>query len=192
MAKEYFRTLSAVFPIILRREGGRTQILLHLRQNTGYRDGFWDVAGSGHVDGGETASQALCRECFEELGIRVRPQDTEFARLTHSVDSADETETYYHLFFFVRAYEGTPRIMEPDKSAALEWFDLDRLPDGMVPALRNDVGELMRGVVYGERIEPHCELNPADAVQEAADDDVLAASEKLLQRNAYIYEELAK
>ena len=75
MAKEYFRTLSAVFPIILRREGGRTQILLHLRQNTGYMDGFWDVAGSGHVDGGETASQALCRECFEELGIRVRPQD---------------------------------------------------------------------------------------------------------------------
>ena len=61
MAKEYFRTLSAVFPIILRREGGRTQILLHLRQNTGYMDGFWDVAGSGHVDGGETASQALCR-----------------------------------------------------------------------------------------------------------------------------------
>ena len=52
MAKEYFRTLSAVFPIILRREGGRTQILLHLRQNTGYMDGFWDVAGSGHVDGG--------------------------------------------------------------------------------------------------------------------------------------------
>ena len=37
--------------------------------------------------------------------------------------------------------------MEPDKSAALEWFDLDRLPDGMVPALRSDVGELMRGVV---------------------------------------------
>ena len=34
MAKEYFRTPSAVFPIILRREGGRTQILLHLRQNT--------------------------------------------------------------------------------------------------------------------------------------------------------------
>ena len=50
----------------------------------------------------------------------------------------------------------------------------------------------MRGVVYGERIEPHRELNPADAVQEAADDDVLAASEKLLQRNAYVYEELAK
>ena len=65
MAKEYFRKLSAVFPIILRREGGRTQILLHLRQNTGYMDGCWDFAGSGHVDENETARQAVARECLE-------------------------------------------------------------------------------------------------------------------------------
>lgn len=153
MHGDHFRTLSAVFPIILRREGGRTQILLHRRQNTGYMDGFWDVAGSGHVDGGETAAQALCRECGEELGIRVRPQDVEFVHLTHSVDSSDETETYYHLFFLVRAYEGTPQIMEPDKSAALAWFDLDALPEGLIPALRRDIGQALRGVVYGEYID---------------------------------------
>ena len=36
------------------------------------------------------------------------------------------------------------------------------------------------------------EFNQADSMQAAADDDVLAVSEKLLQRNAHVYEELAE
>jgi len=63
----HFRALSAVFPVLLKAGGDG---LLHRRQNTGYMDGLWDFAGSGHVDGGETA-----RECREELGISVRPED---------------------------------------------------------------------------------------------------------------------
>ena len=36
------------------------------------------------------------------------------------------------------------------------------------------------------------EFSQADTLQEAADDDVLASSMKLMQRNAHVYEELAK
>ncbi len=36
------------------------------------------------------------------------------------------------------------------------------------------------------------EFNQADTMQAAADDDVLASSEKLMQRNTHVYEELAK
>lgn len=36
------------------------------------------------------------------------------------------------------------------------------------------------------------EFNQADTMQAAADDDVLASSTKLMQRNAHVYEELAK
>ena len=36
------------------------------------------------------------------------------------------------------------------------------------------------------------ELNQADSMQAASDDDVLAASSKLMQRNKHVYEELAK
>lgn len=36
------------------------------------------------------------------------------------------------------------------------------------------------------------EFNQADSMQAASDDDVLAASSKLMQRNKHIYEELAK
>ena len=36
------------------------------------------------------------------------------------------------------------------------------------------------------------EFNQADTMQAAADDDVLASSTKLMQRNAHVYEELAR
>lgn len=36
------------------------------------------------------------------------------------------------------------------------------------------------------------EFNQADAMQAAADDDVLASSRKLMERNKHVYEELAK
>lgn len=36
------------------------------------------------------------------------------------------------------------------------------------------------------------EFNQADTMQAAADDDVIASSVKLMQRNAHVYEELAK
>lgn len=36
------------------------------------------------------------------------------------------------------------------------------------------------------------EFNQADSMQAASDDDVLAASKELMQRNKHVYEELAK
>ena len=47
---EHYRSYSAVFPILLREGANGQEVLLHLRQNTGYMDGCWDFAGSGHVD----------------------------------------------------------------------------------------------------------------------------------------------
>ena len=41
-------------------------------------------------------------------------------------------------------------------------------------------------------IVPISLANQADSMQAASDDDVLAASSKLMQRNKHIYEELAK
>ena len=70
---EHYRSYSAVFPILLRSGPHGQEVLLHLRQNTGYMDGHWDFAGSGHVDENETARQAVARECQEELGITVEP-----------------------------------------------------------------------------------------------------------------------
>ena len=98
---EHYRSYSAVFPILLREGANGQEVLLHLRQNTGYMDGCWDFAGSGHVDENETARQAVARECLEELGITVNPADMEFVHLCHRVAGGDG-RTYYDLCFVIR------------------------------------------------------------------------------------------
>ncbi len=146
---QHFPCYSAVFPLLLREHNGKREVLLHRRRNTGYMDGKWDIAGSGHVDEDETARQALARECAEELGIRVRPEDAEFAHVCHRLGKEGD-RTYYDLYFFVRTYEGTPAIMEPHKCDGLDWFPLDALPADMIDFRRLHLHQALTGVAYDE------------------------------------------
>ena len=129
---EHYRSYSAVFPILLREGANGQEVLLHLRQNTGYMDGCWDFAGSGHVDENETARQAVTRECLEELGITVDPADAEFVHLCHRVAGGDG-RTYYDLCFVIRKYNGTPAVMEPEKNA--DFAGSPRRPFRKIPVL---------------------------------------------------------
>jgi len=141
---------SAVFPLIMSSD--KKEILLHRRQNTGYMDGFWDTAGSGHVDAGESAQQAAARECREELGIEVATDQLEFVHVSHNIKSTDG-KTYYHLYFWVHQYKNTPAIMEPEKMADLRWFPFDELPDKMISIRRRALEKLMVGERYSENFE---------------------------------------
>lgn len=142
---EHARFYAAVFPIIL-RDG---QLLLHLRQNTGYMDDQWDFGGSGHIEDDETAAQAVCRECSEELGLVIRPEDVRHAHICHRV-SRSGGRTYFDCYFFVDRYEGVPRIGEPDKCAALGWFPVDLLPEGIIPIRRRHLARALAGIPYSE------------------------------------------
>ena len=141
---EHYRSYSAVFPILLREGANGREVLLHLRQNTGYMDGCWDFAGSGHVDENETARQAVARECLEELGITVNPADAEFVHLCHRVAGGDG-RTYYDLCFVIRKYDGTPTVMEPNKNAGLRWFPTEALPENTSTAVGGHAAPLSAG-----------------------------------------------
>ncbi len=48
--KERYQSKVAVFLILTREVNGQTQILLQERYNTGYMDGKYDTACSGHLE----------------------------------------------------------------------------------------------------------------------------------------------
>ena len=127
---ERFRVVPAAY-VIFRRDD---EVLLQLRQNTGYMDGHWATAAAGHVEAGESVFAAAIREAAEELGVAVDPVDlvplTGMHRTHGNGCSIDERVDW---FFAVRRWHGEPQLLERDKAAALRWFALDDLPDPVVP-----------------------------------------------------------
>ena len=57
-----FVVVPAAYVFLLRGSGPDTEVLLQLRQNTGYMDGHWTAGAAGHVEPGETAPQAAARD----------------------------------------------------------------------------------------------------------------------------------
>ena len=64
-----FRVVPAAYVLLLRPAGsGPDEVLLQLRQHTGFMDGHWACAAAGHVEAGESVLAAAVREAAEELG----------------------------------------------------------------------------------------------------------------------------
>ncbi|MGI8522859.1 MAG: NUDIX domain-containing protein [Nocardioides sp.] len=126
-----FRVVPAAYVYLLRQRAGRSEVLLQLRRNTGYRDGHWAAAAAGHVERGETAYDAAHREAREEIG--VVDLGLTFVTTMQRTQYADPVDERVDFFFTARAWSGTPAIREPAKCAAMEWFPLDALPEPLVP-----------------------------------------------------------
>jgi len=129
---ERFRVVPASYVFLLRAvTSRRDEVLLQLRQNTGYMDGHWAAAAAGHVERGETAYDAARREAQEEIGVDLG--DLIFVTSMQRTRHADPIDERIDFFFTCRSWTGEPRVVEPLKSADLRWFPLDDLPDPVVP-----------------------------------------------------------
>ena len=130
---ERFRVVPAAYVFLLR--GGATgrgdEVLLQLRQHTGYMDGHWSAAAAGHVERGETAYDAARREALEEIGVELG--ELSFLTSMQRTQHAEPIDERIDFFLACRSWTGDPRIVEPHKSAGLEWFRLEALPDPVVP-----------------------------------------------------------
>lgn len=126
-----FVVVPAAYVFLLRETRDSTEVLLQLRQHTGYMDGHWAAAAAGHVERGETAYDAARREAIEE--IAVHDLELEFVTAMHRSRGADPIDERIDFFFSARRWSGEPRIVEPEKCAELRWCRLDALPEPVVP-----------------------------------------------------------
>lgn len=134
---ERLKPYSAVYLMLYDDE----EVLLLKRKNTGHRDGEYSLV-AGHIDVGETASEAMIREANEEVGIDVEPHALEAVHLIHR-RSGDRV--YLDLFYKAAEWHGQIRNREPEKCAELSWEARDELPENTVPyveqAIENDSGD---------------------------------------------------
>lgn len=149
-----FQLVPAAY-VILRRDD---HVLLQLRRNTGYRDGFWAAAAAGHVEEGETVVEAAVREAREELD--VVPTDLTPVTAMHRTGTREPIDQRVDFFFTCTRWSGTPRRVEEAKSAGIEWFPLDALPENVVPHERFVLDRLRTGLPpivefgFGPRVSP--------------------------------------
>ena len=126
--QELFQLVPAAY-VVFRRE---RQVLLQLRQNTGFMDGHWACAAAGHVEAGESVLAAAVREAAEETGVRLGPRTwCRWPPCTAPTAGTRRAPSAWTSSSTASRWSGEPGIMEPEKCAAIEWFDLDGLPDPM-------------------------------------------------------------
>lgn len=126
------------------RDGDK--ILLLRRANTGYMDGFYGLP-SGHLDGGEPAEVAACREAKEEAGVDIRPEDLRLVYTLHRKAQEGDHERI-DLFFEVKNWTGQPQNAEPHKCDELRWSAIADLPNNTIPEVQKTLEKIAQGELY--------------------------------------------
>jgi 8-oxo-dGTP diphosphatase len=123
MQKERFKTCLSVYLILKKND----KILLSLRKNTGYKDGYWGLV-SGHVERKESSKQAMIRETEEEAGIILEPKNLKFITVMHRKSERENID----IFFESDKWKGQIINKEPHKIEKLEFFSINSMPSNLI------------------------------------------------------------
>lgn len=105
----------------------------------------------GKIEEGETPRDTAIRETYEEVGLMVNPfLGTIVAVKTRNFQNPELIYKDVSLFFVTKDFEGDPYNREPRLHDAMEWFDIDHLPEPMIPVVKFGIEQYLRGEIYGE------------------------------------------
>lgn len=149
---------------ILRDGPDGAEVLLGMKR-AGFGKG--KIVGiGGHVEPGESDSEAVIREVFEETGVSVRPEDLADAGTVRFVFPARPEWNMDTRLFTARQWQGEP---ESSDEIVPEWFRTGNLP---ADRMWQDAGHWLPVVLEGGRVNVVVTMH--------TDNESVASSESLL------------
>lgn len=134
-----------LYALLLFEKENKT-LLLQRGPHVSFGAGLYHLPG-GKVNAHETAREAVSREAYEELGIKVSLDDL---KLVHTFHRKGKTEEIIALIFRATKWQGEPQIKEADKHIAIDWFTKNQLPENIISAHKQAIELLENGVIYSE------------------------------------------
>jgi mutator protein MutT len=145
MTKERHKIVPAAYIILTKG----SKIFLARRFNTGYEDGKYSLP-AGHVEAGETFTQCIIREAEEEIGIILNTADLKMAHAMQRLPLKDQNNERVDIFFTTNKWEGEITNKEPHKCDDLSWFDLNKIPENIIPYVKHAIECINKDIIYSE------------------------------------------
>lgn len=111
------------------------KILLMRRKDTGFADGFYSMP-AGKLEPKESVENAIIREVKEEINIDIKNETLKTIQVMNR-NGIDRERIDY--FFTVDRWNGEIKNNEPNKCDDLKWFDLDYLPENIIPYIKEAI-----------------------------------------------------
>jgi len=132
--------------LVLMKDG---KVLMQRRFNTEYEDGKYSFP-AGHVETGENFTQCVVREIKEEIGIDLKPEDVKVVHIMHRNSNEAEIGNRIDTFFVAEKWDGEIENKEPNKCDDLSWFDLNNLPENIIPYVKQAIDCIIKKEFYSE------------------------------------------
>lgn len=117
-----------------------------LLEQTNENGGKYTLAG-GTVETLEFARKALIRECKEEIGVKLKPNNLVIVHILHKRKIEEERLTIY---FKATRWEKQIKCKEKKKFVTVSWFELDNLPLRTSFTVRHVLEQVKMGALYSE------------------------------------------
>lgn len=114
--------------LFLIKEG---KIFLLKRKNSSYYDWFWWLP-AWRLEDWEFITAWILREVKEEIWIDLNPEKLSKPMIVHHINSNRQV---IRVYFMCKEFDQTPFNAEPEKCEEARWFDLEKLPENMVPII---------------------------------------------------------
>lgn len=115
------------------------------------RGGYYGLPGGG-IEAGETFKQAAIREAYEELGIKIKSEDLEFANVAHkTLNLADgNKKAFVTVTFIVNNWKGEVYNKEPHQHDLMGWYALNDKPQPFFAAQEHLFSDIPNKKLYSE------------------------------------------